>query len=226
MNKKKRILAGLTLLLVGLSIPATLLVLQNRQAYRSSAFATCPMPLDIMLVVDTSTSMSKYPEAAAANEKKLDGAIEAATDFINNNVTPDPNNASRFSIDRMGIAYFNSTAQVTQTLTNDKTAVQTAINGLRSTVAEGTRIHKGIEVAKTELLSKNQQDREMVLILLTDGMLNPSPEEFREACQGQYPVTDPSKCTDFNTKFLYPMADVAKAQGVKILTSVSAGWKT
>src|SRR3989344_4414618 len=212
MRDKKRLLILIGLLILGIAVPVTLFVARNRTQLKSKAFSTCPLPLDIMLVIDTSTSMSNFP---ASGEKKIEGAIRAAQSFVNNEIL-DENNDGAFDVDRVGLAFFNTNQGVLVTLTANKSSVQSGINtGLRSSVHEGTRIHAGLKVATDELLAKKTAGRPQVLILLTDGLLNPNLDEQRAACGGQLPGPGVT-CEDMNAKYLYPQATATKGAGITI----------
>lgn len=118
-------------------------------------------PLDVMLVIDRSSSMSG---------DKWDGAQQAAKSFIDQ---------MNFDQDRVGVTLFSGSARVEQHLTNDaEAAKQTVDDGSPS---GGTDIADGIEEGGDELAANERADVPRVLILLADGSGGNEDAAVREA---------------------------------------------
>jgi Mg-chelatase subunit ChlD len=114
-------------------------------------------------VIDASTSML---ETTPTGGTKLDAAIEAAGIFLAH--------LQLGSGDQAAIITFNVEAAVLQTLTDDRSLLDTALAAI--TTAEKTRIHLGMEKARHELASDRRNlDNTPVMIVLTDGRSNPDP---------------------------------------------------
>jgi Mg-chelatase subunit ChlD len=112
---------------------------------------------DIVLVMDTSTSMAG---------EKLRAATIAAGDFGAIALKED---------NRVALVSFNSDAKLELQLTADPIRVMKAMAQLR--VSAGTRIDKGLEVALDELdRVAGTTTRSPVLIVLTDGLQTDEPE--------------------------------------------------
>ena len=119
--------------------------------------------LDILLVIDTSGSMS-----GQKMEQVQADAIELANSVLSNT-----NN-------QIAIVTFNSTADVLSPFSNDKNSIISIINGLY--VSGSTNYNQGLIKAQ-EVLSgyQSQNDRDLILLFLTDGY--PNEESFNEVAQ-------------------------------------------
>ncbi len=105
--------------------------------------------VDVMLVIDTSSSM---------RGSKLDGAISAARTFV---ALVDGRR------DRVGLASFSSAARREYVLTQDLAAVSRQLGGL--VVGVGTRIDLGLEVALEEIRARGRDRTPKMIVLLSDG---------------------------------------------------------
>ncbi len=128
----------------GIPIPLHLPILFREQCVPKA------QPVDVALVIDTSSSMSGA---------KLEAARSAARNFI------DLLEPSR---DRATIVGFDSDARLAQALTTDRAALDRALNSLAPAV--GTRIDLGLWTALGELTGANRRPTaDRVIVLLTDG---------------------------------------------------------
>lgn len=111
------------------------------------------VPVDVVLAIDTSSSMTG-PKLAAAKQ--------AAAIFVNLlDLRP--------GRDRAAVVGFNTTATLAQTLTANRSAVLAGLSGLDT--APGTRIDLGLGLATAELSgSRRRADADRVIVLLTDGL--------------------------------------------------------
>ncbi len=116
---------------------------------------SCFPAVDVMLVIDRSGSM-------AEDDKYVD-ARQACSNFVQNlNFSP--------NADQAGLASFNSSATLNQTLTNNLQALDYAISSLPAASGD-TSISLGVQTGQTELLSPRHNPQALpVLLLLTDGL--------------------------------------------------------
>jgi Mg-chelatase subunit ChlD len=119
-------------------------------------------PLDVVLVLDTSMSMT---EPAVGGGTKLEAARAAAGRFLT--LLPLP-------ADRAAIVAFNRDAQVALTMSGDAVALEQALRDLEA--SPGTRIDLGLEAARGVLAAGRRPSAQPVVILLTDGNQNGDPE--------------------------------------------------
>lgn len=121
--------------------------------------STTTTPLDIILVLDISTSM--------ADDGKLDAMKNAANSFIDS-VTQKAGSTDH----RIGIVSFESNATVEQELTSVQGAgaqtLKAKVNQLRTPWSGATRVDFGLTKAKEELDGANR-DSKKVVIVFTDG---------------------------------------------------------
>lgn len=134
---------------------------------------TVPQPLELMIVIDRSGSMSGQPFIDAQ------AAAQSFVDFLD------------LSIDRVGLASFESSARLDVPLTQNGDAVKTAIGNLFA--SGGTAIGEGMAVAHNQLLANGTPGVAQVIVLLSDGVNG----------SGRDPLT---------------AANAAKADGIKVVT--------
>lgn len=125
----------------------------------------CLQPVDVMLVIDRSGSMN--------DDDKLADAKSAASTFVG---------AVDFSQDEVGLTSFNQAATLNLGLTNDETALNTAINGLTATGQ--TNIGDGLKVGRQELVANGGPTK--ALILLSDGA--PNVDGTGALCLGDFDI--------------------------------------
>jgi Mg-chelatase subunit ChlD len=119
-------------------------------------------PVDVALVIDSSSTMTGEKHAAA----KL-----AARGFVARLRLPD---------DHAAIVGFNRTAWLALGLTGDRDALDAAIDGLA--IVPGTVIDAGLRTATTELLGvRARPGTTRVIVLLSDGLNNAGPAPVRAA---------------------------------------------
>jgi Ca-activated chloride channel family protein len=133
--------------------------------------------IDIMMLVDTSLSMS----ATDVMPSRLEAAKANAKDFISKR----PN-------DRIGIVVFGGISYLTCPLTTDHAAVTAFIDRLQlgMTKSDGTAIGDAILVATNHL--KKSKAKSRIMVLLTDGRSN--------AGTVQDPVTAAKLASEFGIK--------------------------
>jgi hypothetical protein len=112
------------------------------------------LPVDVMLIIDRSESMS--------TDGKLTAAKQAAKDFV------DLLDSSK---DRVGLVSYSDSANLNQGLTSNFAAVKSAIDGVVSTSGY-TNIGAAINTANQELTTNGRSQVVLVEILLTDGLPN------------------------------------------------------
>jgi Mg-chelatase subunit ChlD len=120
--------------------------------------------LDVALVMDASSTML---EPTRAGRTKMDAARQAATELVA---------LLSFPGDQAAVVWFNEVAVVEQGLTDDRPALDAALDRIGN--RQFTRIDLGIAVAQAELEGPRHHDgSQAIMIVLTDGGANPlSPE--------------------------------------------------
>lgn len=111
---------------------------------------TAVRPVDVVLVLDTSSSMAGA---------KLTGAVQAARTFLA---------LLQLPRDRAGIVVFDSSARIAGLLSGDPAGLEAALAGLET--RPGTRIDLGLDMALAELSgARARANADPVIVLLTDG---------------------------------------------------------
>jgi VWFA-related protein len=124
-------------------------------------FSSATAPIDLMLLLDTSSSMAE----------RMPVAREAAINFVR----------SLRSGDRASVVLFSSSVRIAEPLTADKAALEAAI--LRASAGGGTALHEALYVSLRELArlrSGSEALRRQALIVLTDGDDTSSALPFAE----------------------------------------------
>ncbi len=121
-------------------------------------------PVDVVLVVDTSSSMLR---AAGDGGTKQDAVLRAARAFVAR-FQPEVNGG------RVAVVAFHDRAWVVQPLTSDRDLLDAALDRLPALVAEGTRLDLALEVGASAL-GAAAPGRWRAMVLLTDGMPNRVP---------------------------------------------------
>ena len=129
---------------------------------------TVDTPIDVFLVIDNSRSM----ENSIGSKTREEAVIDSANALVNKIFAANPDN-------KVGVVSFSSVdgvegtiddAKLLQTLTNSKTAVQSAIEQVEENKGYRTNIEAGLETARLNFLSTGDSQR--YIILLTDGVPN------------------------------------------------------
>ncbi len=125
---------------------------------------------DVILVLDTSTSMQR---TTRAGRTKLAAALEAAGTFADS-LSLERDGYGRQ--DRLAIVGFNNTAWTELTLSDDRARIDQALDALPAKSAEGTRLDLALQQG---IVAWNDSWRlpanRPVLVLLTDGLPNRVP---------------------------------------------------
>jgi len=119
--------------------------------------------VDVVLAIDTSTSMSSG--APDGSGTKLDAAIVASKALVDLlGLTGDGDD------DQVSVVGFNSAASLLSPLSDDRAAVEAALDALPSTTAPGTAIDTGLAMAIDELGSERRRTGSTAsIVLVTDG---------------------------------------------------------
>ncbi len=148
----------------------------------------CPVPVDLMLVVDRSGSMSDFSYCDGnTNITSKTQCILAGYNWIVEPMTSTKNAASYFvgkfdsSKDLIGLVSYATNASLESGLTDNFTTINNEINDLNPNGY--TNIGGAIKLANTELTNHNRTAAAPVIVLLTDGKANVNS-------QGNYPDYD------------------------------------
>jgi len=118
-------------------------------------------PLDVILILDASTSMTGV---------KLAGAKAAAGAFVE---------MLSLGKDRVGLVTFNASARLEIGLATDGTAFLAAVDGI--VVAPGTRMDNGLGVALGTMLVDPRPEARPAMVILTDGRQDADPKAAIDA---------------------------------------------
>lgn len=114
------------------------------------------LPADLVLVIDASESMGT-PDGPAG-ERRIDLAVAAAEELLQDGVDPD--------LDRVALVTFNATARLAAPLGADSSALGAALR--RIGLAPGTRLDAGL-LAAMEALAARRPGALPAVILISDG---------------------------------------------------------
>lgn len=131
---------------------------------------SCDVPdpdLDLMLVIDRSTSMQLKPlQTEEQPSVTIDMARSAATHVVN---------AMELPPQRVGLISFNDEAQVLVALASNAESTRAALanNTLWSDQGDSTDIAKALEAARSQLLQPGHESTRKVVFIWTDGIADP-----------------------------------------------------
>lgn len=114
------------------------------------------VPLDVVLVLDRSGSMSLDPDGDGTT--KLEDLQAAATAFVDRLT----------ATDRVGLVSFADAATLDSSLTDDFGSVKTAINGLVATGS--TNLPDGVDTGHNEITANGRADATPILVVLSNGI--------------------------------------------------------
>lgn len=124
-----------------------------------------PQRADIVLAIDTSTSMLE-PSGPGSRLNKMQVSLDAVRAFLSQMALPE---------DQAAIVTFNSTAKIAQPLTGARGVLELALKAVVN--GSGTRIDLGLKESTRELLSsRHKKSNVPVIVLLTDGRPTPGTE--------------------------------------------------
>jgi len=112
-------------------------------------------PLDVVLVIDTSSSMD---QPAPGGGTKLDAARAAARMFVD---------LAQLPRDRVAVVMFDQGGRTLIDLSGDRAAIHRALDGLAT--RQGTRIDQGLAQAAAVLAAGRRPQALATVVLLTDG---------------------------------------------------------
>ena len=118
--------------------------------------------LDIVLVIDNSSSMGENDANPSMTLSRRQAAKDAATDFVGKLINEGKDNV------KIGVVVFGTDIQSTQQLSSNKTTINDFISGISSIYNQGTNVQAGIAKAN-ELLATGRTDAKKAVIILTDG---------------------------------------------------------
>ncbi len=119
--------------------------------------------IDVVLVVDTSTSMNELVPGSA--DTKLSLAVTAAKALVSLLKLPDSSDG-----DQAAVVGFNSAAFALTGLSGDRATINAALDALSDTSDSGTRIDAGLNAAIDELASERRNPGSTAsIVIVTDG---------------------------------------------------------
>ena len=180
-------------------------VYEEGERQQVSAFVSSRIPLDVMVVLDTSISMVR----------KLPLVQRAATTFVH----------TLKSEDRAAIVLFNDSVRIAQPLTRDTDSLESAIENARA--RGSTALYEAIYVAQHELERTRPKNdpRRQAIVLLSDGddtrsriAFDDVLEQARRSPVTIYtvtpsPVSDPVTRIPWQQGTLFDMRQIAEVTG-------------
>lgn len=136
-------------------------------------------PLDIFFVVDASNSMSEPDQNGVA---KIQLAKDSLKAYLN---------STNLDLHRAAIIQFNRDARLLSPLSYNRSTLFSAVDQISQ--QQYTRIDLGLKEAFNQMIQGSQQGHQRVVILISDGLPDPSPEARSPECQGNNP---PQSCFD------------------------------
>ncbi len=155
-------------------------------------------PLDIVLVLDTSSSMTSntITKSDGSSETRLAALKDAANSFVASIAEENSGVTDADKQHRIAVVSFNSSATKQQDMTpcvgDEATAIQAAISNLGS--SQGTHSDYGLQAANTVLTNSKRDGAKQVVVFFTDGV----------------PTTSGSAETNFDPAIASPAVGYAK----------------
>ena len=150
-------------------------------------------PLDIVLVLDTSSSMT---QTMSGSTSKIEALKTAANEFVDEIAKQNEDISDEAKQHQVAVVSYNTEAKTTQEMTActeaKKDGIKSAISSLETN--QGTRSDLGLESAQTVLASSKRDDAKKVVIFFTDGV----------------PTTSGGEESDFDPQFASPAVTTAK----------------
>jgi len=163
--------------------------------------------IDVVLVIDASTSMS---ELTRAGRTKIAAALSATQAFLDL-LQLDPLG------DQAAIVTFNSDAWILAPLSSDRSDLDAALDAV--TLGQKTRLDRAVAVGAQALAdsTRRRPGNEPVLVLLTDGRANPVPIE---AAVAEAEMTKAGGVTVFTIG----LGEDIDAEGLAAMASMASGF--
>ena len=138
----------------------------------SNLSSTQTTPLDIVLVLDTSSSMTESISTSTGTTTRIQALKDAANSFVDIIANKNTDISDEDKQHRVAVVSFNSSATTNQDMTacaGDKaTEIKSAITALDT--AQGTHSDYGLQRAQTVLTDSKRDGAKQVVIFFTDGI--------------------------------------------------------
>jgi hypothetical protein len=156
-------------------------------------------PVSVELVLDASGSMAG---SAGPGQMKNEATIDAAN-FLADQVLA-ANSANRVGVTFFGESGSNGPARVVQSLTDDSTAVDAAIDSLPA--ENRTPLGAGVSTGQSGLAANNPSGNDPIMIVLSDGVGTGGPSQAQDAKDAGTRVITIAFGADVDTSTLETMA--------------------
>ena len=138
----------------------------------SNLSSTQTTPLDIVLVLDTSSSMTQSISTSTGTTTRIEALKEAANSFVDVIADKNKDVSDEAKQHRVAVVSFNAEATTNQGMTvcaGDKaTEIKSAITDL--TTSQGTRSDYGLQQAQSVLTDSKRDGAKQVVVFFTDGI--------------------------------------------------------
>ena len=138
----------------------------------SNLSSTATTPLDIVLVLDTSSSMTQNISTSTGTTTRIQALKDAANSFVDVIAGKNEDISDEAKQHRVAVVSFNSSATTNQDMTacaGDKaTGIKSAISAL--TTGQGTHSDYGLQQAQAVLTGSKRDGAKQVVVFFTDGI--------------------------------------------------------
>ena len=138
----------------------------------SNLSSTQTTPLDIVLVLDTSSSMTQSISTSTGTTTRIEALKEAANSFVDVIADKNKDVSDEAKQHRVAVVSFNAEATTNQSMTvcaGDKTTeIKSAITDLAT--SQGTRSDYGLQQAQSVLTDSKRDGAKQVVVFFTDGI--------------------------------------------------------